>query len=221
MDVAYPYAGDDDRRALLYRLPSIAPTRRLLVVGGDSGDWARHWGGPVTLTAPALLGAVAVQQAGAFDAVAFPGTLTSPPDGTDATTLLRDARGALAPGGLVIGHVRHALALRPLATAAGRRALWRTLSDPRHPGTPRRCLQMLVHAGYVDLSCYFVQPDLSAPMGLVPWQGPAARAHFIRAVWSAQGHHGRAAFAARWLLAVAGLAGLQQQDLFYWARTPC
>lgn len=221
MDVAYPYASDDDRRALLYRLPSIAPTRRLLVVGGDGSEWAGHWGGPVTLTTAALLDAVAAQQPGAFDAVALPGTLAAPQAGAGSASLLRDVRGALAPGGLVIGHVRHALALRPLATRAGRQALRRTLTDPGFPGTPRRCLKLLAQAGYDQASCYFVQPDLAAPMGLVPWQGPAARAHFIRAVWSAQGHHGRAAFAARWLLAVAGLAGLQQQDLFYWARKPC
>lgn len=221
MDVEYPFATELSRRQLLYRLPTAPAPRRLLLVADrdDPHDLAHGWGGPVTAWTRAQ-----VQAAGAgvrFDAVALPGVLGARTATPGTADLLAAVQRLLVPGGVVVGHVDHLLALRRLATPGGLARLVGAIASPGVVGTAAACTRALQRAGFVQPQCYYVQPSLSAPMGLIPCDRAAARAQFLRAVWSAQDQYSRPAFAARLLVATLGLGGLQQQELFFWATKPC
>ena len=43
MDVTQPYAGDESRLCLLYRLPVTGSPSRLLIVGDDVAALSDHW----------------------------------------------------------------------------------------------------------------------------------------------------------------------------------
>jgi hypothetical protein len=58
-------------------------------------------------------------------------------------------------------------------------------------------------------------------MGLIPTDPAAARAHFLRWIRSGKGYYSPPAYAARLLVAVLGLGGMQQNELFFWAKKPC
>jgi hypothetical protein len=66
-----------------------------------------------------------------------------------------------------------------------------------------------------------VRPNIAAPMGLIPADRVAARAEFLRSVRAMRGHYSVFGYAPRLLLAWLGLGGLQQGQLFFWARRPC
>jgi hypothetical protein len=106
--------------------------------------------------------------------------------------------------------------LRRLAVPA---AWWQGLRSP--VPSPSACRRALGAAGFVEVACFYVQPDMSDPMGLIADDRAAARAQFLRAVRAEQGHFGTLAYAARVLLAQLGLGGLQQAQIFFWARKPC
>ena len=97
----------------------------------------------------------------------------------------------------------------------------RATTDRGGIGTASACKQALLRSGFVSAECYYVQPSIVSPMGLIPCERQAARAHFLRSIHSAQGHYSRPAYALRVLLAYFGLAGMQQPQLFFWARKPC
>lgn len=223
MDVEYPFASAQSRRQLLYRLPTAPAPRRLLLVAdrADPDDFIHGWGGPVTAWTRAQVQADGAAAGARFDAVALPGVLGARTATPGTTDLLAAVQRLLVPGGVVVGHVDHLLALRRLATPGGLARLVGAMARPGVVGTAAACTRALQRAGFVQPQCYYVQPSLSAPMGLIPCDRAAARAQFLRAVWSAQDQHSRPAFAARLLVATLGLGGLQQQELFFWATKPC
>lgn len=227
MDVDYPFASALSRRQLLYRLPSTPAPGRLLIMSGIAGSeqLGSGWIGPVmTLDCSQL--EVALAHGGArFDAVALPGLLGAEAallrSGATARQLLHMALALLAPGGVVVGHLDNSYALRQAASLRGLAQLVGAAVRPGVVGGAQACTRALVRAGFVEPECYYVQPSLAAPMGLIPCDPVPARAQFLRAVRSAQGSYSRPAFVARLLIAHLGLGGMQQQELFFWARRPC
>ena len=224
MDVAYPYADGLSRRQLLYRLPPAPSPRRLLLLSddADSALIAAGWGAPVTVLSPSGLDQGFLQDGARFDAVALPwvsGLQSSP--GHAGARLLHSAHALLVPGGVVVGHLHNVHTLRRLATARGLVEVVATLAHRGAIGSVAGCHAALLRAGYADPECWYVQPTIDSPMGLIPSDPPAARAHFMRSIRSAQGHHSRLAYAARLLVAALGLGGMQQSELFFWATKPC
>ncbi len=222
MDVEYPYAEDSSRRQLLYRLPTAPSPRRLLVVGEDADLVGPGWGGPVGTAMPRELAAAQAGAAAVVDAVALPGVLgLSGEPGPRAAQVLDGAWRRLVPGGVVVGHVEHRLTLRRLTSAAGLAAMARSIGGAGMLGSAKDCAAALRRAGFEDPECYYVVPNLDHPMGLIPCHPAAARAHFLRATRASQGHFNPVAYGARLLLARLGLGGMQQAQIFFWARKPC
>lgn len=221
MDVQYPYADGWSRLQLLYRLPTAPAPRRLLIVCADAsqaqvGD---GWGSPVKVIDPSALQAEVEQGPARYEVVALPAML----DGCSAAEVgqvMAAARALLSPGGVLVGHVRHALALRRMLSLPGLLAALAALLRRPCIGRAGGCQRSLSHAGFASVQCFYVQPDIESPMGLIPVQPAAARAHFLRSVRSAQDLHGRWGHIARLLVARSGLGGLMQSHLFYWARQP-
>ncbi len=222
MDIDFPFAEDKSRQQLLYRLPTAPAPRRLLLVGNDPDGIARGWDGPVTTVAVVDLADAASPDGADFDAVALPGlTDMVAAGGTGALRLLADARRRLVPGGLVIGHLEHALTLRRLARPRQVAAILASLVGGGLIGSAAGCRKALLQSGFVEPECYYVVPSFDAPMGLIPCHPVAARAWFLRAVRAAEGHFSAPAYASRLLLAFMGLGGHQQGQLFFWARKTC
>ncbi|MDO9091403.1 MAG: hypothetical protein Q8R98_06500 [Rubrivivax sp.] len=224
MDVAYPYADSLSRRQLLYRLPAAPEPRRLLLVAEDtdSRSIGAAWGGPVTVMAAAELEAAPVPRGTAFDAVALPWTSgRQAAAGGDGIGLLQQAHRLLAMGGVVVGHLHNTHTLKRLVTASGLASMLSAAVRPDAMGSAAACGAALRRAGFVQAECWYVQPSIDSPMGLIPADPVAARAHFLRAIRSAQGHYSRPAYAARLLVAALGLGGMQQSELFFWATKPC
>lgn len=224
MDVAYPYADSLSRRQLLYRLPAAPEPRRLLLVSADAHSQliAAAWGGPVTVWAGPELDAACLQQGACFDALALPWTTGLRPvaDGR-ALRLLQQAHQLLVPGGVVVGHLHNLHTLRRIVTARGLAQMVATWMRPGAMGSVAACDTALRRAGFVDPECWYVQPSIDSPMGLIPCDPVAARSHFLRSIRSAQGHYSRPAYVARLLVATLGLGGMQQPELFFWATKPC
>ncbi len=221
MDVQFPYADGWSRRQLLYRLPSAPAPRRLLIVCTDA-EHARigeGWGAPVRVIAPSTLAAERSLGPSRFDVVALPALLDRPAS-IDVAGVMASARHLLAPGGVVVGHVAHALALRTLLTFGGVADALAALLQRQAIDRASSCHRCLLGAGFVAPQCFYVQPAIDDPMGLIPVQGPAARAHFVQAVRSARELHQPLAHALRLLMARCGLGGMMQAQLFFWARQP-
>ena len=229
-DVQYPYADGLARLQLLYRLPTSPAPRRLLVVCADEEGSliGGGWGGAVSVTAVSGLRAALSQGAERFDAVALPfvlerGTARSgtgaPEAGNDE--ILGLVRELLVPGGVVVGHLTHVCALRHLLSWSGGCQFVKAFLRAQGIGRSAHCVDRLRQAGLTEIECFYVQPSIDAPMGLIPSQGAASRAHFLRAIRSASGHYGRIGYAVRLLLAQVGWGGVLQPQLFFWARRPC
>ena len=224
MDIEHPYADGPSRRHLLYRLRTAPPPRRLLLVSGDpeSDLIGTGWGSPVTVLAPSGLDASFLQSGTRFDAVALPWVTGLPSStGCDGQRLLKAAHTLLVPGGVVMGHLRNIQTLRRLGTARGLAEVVATLTHRGAMGSAAGCAAVLLRAGYAEPECWYVQPSISSPMGLIPSDPTAARAYFLRSIRSAQGHYSRSAYLARLLVAALGLGGMQQAELFFWAKKPC
>jgi len=223
MDVEYPYADSLSRRQLLYRLPPAPAPRRLLLVSEDPDSQliGAGWGGPVTAVDAPALNAAFIEEGASFDAVALPWTTGVPPSASRVgLPLLQKAHALLVPGGVVVGHVHNVHTLRRLVTVRGMAAIGSAWMRPGGMGSVAACGAALRRAGFVDPECWYVQPSIESPLGLIPSDPTAARAHFVRAIRSAQGHYSRPAYAARLVGAALGLGGMQQPELFYWANKP-
>lgn len=227
MDAEYPFATALSRRQLLYRLPPTPAPGRLLIVGdtSDGEQMGRCWDGPVLALGSSQIADALAQGGARFDAVALPGLLGASPASLRAGATAQDwlcmALALLVPGGVVVGHLENTHALRRIASLQGLFQLVLAAVRPGAVGSANACMRALVSAGFVEPECYYVQPSLASPMGLIPCHRVPARAQFLRAVWSAQGNYSRPAFAARLLVAHLGLGGMQQQELFFWAQKPC
>lgn len=227
MDVEYPYADGLSRRQLLYRLPSTPQPRRLLLVSNeaDSDLIGGGWGGPVTVVTRSGLDAAIAHGEPRFEAVALPWVLGSGAlsDGhpTNGLQLLCAVHRVLVPGGFVVGHLTNLRTLRRLVSLRGWGGIVAAAGRPGAIGSASGCKAALLRAGFIEPECYYVQPSIESPMGLIPSEPVPARAHFLRSIRSAQGHHGRVAYALRLTVAYVGLGGMQQPQIFFWARKPC
>ena len=196
MDIEYPYATGQARRQLLYRLPSAPLPRRLLVFGDKAqADLIRAgWDGSVVHIAANRVAGDATEDDLRVDAV----VLSSASD-NDMQKLLAAAWRRLGPGGIVMGHAL----------------------DPRWVRRPKALHDAILAAGFVEPACYYLQPGIEAPMVLAPTDGPAARAHAVRAIRTTRGLYNRAAYALRLAAAWLGLDRWRQAELFFWGRRPC
>ncbi|MCW5661954.1 MAG: hypothetical protein KIT60_29985 [Burkholderiaceae bacterium] len=217
MDANFPFAEDDARLRLLYRLPLPTGAGDMLVVGKtDMADLLKAgWTGNCTHAESwRALGGGAAH----FDVVATPGLDLDAGDPEEAVGTLRRALSLLRPGGFIVGHMEHSCTLRGLANGRG----WRAALHPaRFFGRPVGCSLALQGAGFVASAVWYVQPNIQAPMGLIPSEPVAARAEFLRAIRATRGHHSRLGYVLRLALARLGLGGLQQGQLFFWAQRPC
>jgi hypothetical protein len=231
MDIEYPYTEDIARLRLLYRLPDAPEPKRLLILA-NSPDDARlgdAWEGAVTLTSAASPAAAALADGGArYDVIALPSILGLAASGVtrgDARVgnleLLAGAAAALAPGGVIVGHMAHGRALRRLARPGRLAAVAVAGLRAGTIASAADCLRVLANAGLTGAECYYVEPNIGQPMALIPADAAAARAHFLRAVRSSRAAYSFAGYGLRLMMARLGLAGLLQRDLFFWARKPC
>jgi hypothetical protein len=230
-DIQYPYTEDAARLRLLYRLNDAPEPKRLLIVAGVPEDeqLGFAWDGGVTI-ASATTGLAALASGGPrYDAIALPGILSVAasavrPSGSARwrnADLLQRIGAALAPGGLVVGHMPHGRALRGLARPRNALALATAALSADGITGPAACRRALTRAGLQQAECYYVQPNIAQPMALIPCDAAASRAHFLRAVRSSRGGYAPLGYGLRLALARLGLAGLLQSDLFFWARKPC
>lgn len=224
MDIRYPYADPPSRLQLLYRLPTAPHPRRLLLVSGaDTGaDIGAGWGEGevVTTDLVGLLKRVAAASP-AYDAVALPGTLQPRAAAPRNADVLRAAASLLVPGGALVGHLPHGLALRRLLHPAGLLAGLAAVIEGDAMAGPKACRRALVAAGLQSPECFFVQPRIDDPMALVPSQRAAARHHFLRSARSTWHATRPGVRELRFALAWLGLGGMAQGELFFWARKPC
>ena len=216
MDVTHPYDSDESRLGLLYRLPVTGSPSRLLIVGDDVAALSRHWAGAEVWHAASLADLPAGQQ---FDVVAIPDLLA--PDSVQASSLLRRAAAALAPGGILVGHMAHGLALRKWASPGGLWQLALSICDRRRPSRNGRVQGMLLAAGLREVECFYVSPSIHAPMALIPCAPMAARAHFARALGASRHTLPWPAFQLRRVMLALRSGPLLRDALFFWAQRPC
>lgn len=215
VDADFPYAEDIARLRLLYRLQAGAGD--LLVIGAAqmASELARDWPGKCRLAGSWR--SVGVTE-GPFDVVALPGWSAGAVHDPATRDELRRVHDLLRPGGWVIGHAEQACTLRRML---GGRGWWAALRPDRFVGRPTGCVAALSTAGFEAPSVWYVRPNIAAPMGLIPTDPAAARAEFLRSVRATRGHYSMFGYVPRLLLARLGLGGLQQGQLFFWARRPC
>lgn len=226
MDSGPPFAADDARLGLLYRLPLTGSERDILVIALDAETAAvigrAQAGLELHRVAPGE-----PAPAKAFDVVVLPGSLTAaageagPPPTRPPATLLAEAFAAVRPGGVVVGHLDHLSALRTLGRLLRERGLVRRWMAHRGVISGRGCRQSLLRCGFVEPECFYVEPRIGSPLALVPIHRQAARLHFLRAVRRTRREYHPAGYALRLAMAAMGLGGLLQPHLFFWARRPC
>ena len=216
MDVTQPYDADESRLCLLYRLPVTGSPSRLLIIGADVAGLSRHWAGAEVWRAESLADLPAGHR---FDVVAIPDLLA--PDCIDASALLCAAAGVLAPGGILVGHMAHGLALRKWASLRGLWQLALSVCDRRCPSRNGRVQSMLRAAGLREVECFYVSPSIHAPMALIPCAPQAARAHFARALSASRHNLTWPAFQLRRAMLALRSGPLLRDTLFFWAQRPC
>jgi SAM-dependent methyltransferase len=221
MDRRPPYEDGAERRRLLYRMMMPPTAARALCIGGGSATellgtprladgmawrpqaWSEGWAQDL---APTSFDFIALQAA---DPVLETGA-TGPMRGPAA--VLAELALLLRPGGVLVGDLPNAHALRVLF-APGRRAA-SALSVSA-------CARLLVAAGLEAVECYFVEPHIAAPRALVPSAPAAARAHFLRALRRTRDNYSPLGYAARVAATALGAGGTMQPHLFFRARRPC
>lgn len=222
MDDRLPFASGEARLRLLYELPLTGHERRVLVIGPNSGV-------PIALSAEQQHRLSTLQclplagdapTSGEFDAVLVPGSLFDHHDAS-ADALLTKALRALTPGGVVVGHCDNLLSVRALGAACRSGALFSNLRNRQQAGSPARLDRTLRTLGFVDTECFHVEPHIGSPMALIPAEPRASQSHFVRTVQRNRPLYGRLGYALRLALARAGLGGMLQPHLFFWARKPC
>lgn len=226
MDVVYPYAGAPARLQLLYCLPTAPEPQRLIIVRSGVGPDLpeEDWPGPVRQVNLDDLRTPPADASLKADALALPGVLgqraAMDQFGNNVDLLVAASRWVV-PGGLVIGHVAQLRALRRVMRPGGLVALGDGQFRRGAITGPAQCLQVLGAAGLRAAQCFYVQPSIDEPMGLVPVHAATARAHFLRAVRSAAPNQSAVGHGVRLALVLAGLGGLMQEHLFFWAEATC
>lgn len=221
MEDRLPFATGEARLQLLYELPLTGDERRVLVIGTGSGvSTALSAERQARLSTLRMSPADDAPAAGEFDAVLMPGSLFDNPEDSAEALLGRTLR-ALVPGGVVVGHCTNLLSVRALFSACRSGALFSTLRERRQAGDPARLERTLQSLGFVGAECFHVEPHIGSPMALIPAEPHASRSHFVRTVRRNRPLYGRLGYALRLALAQAGLGGMLQPHLFFWARKPC
>lgn len=222
MEDRLPFARGEARLQLLYELPRAGDEQRVLVIGTEpsvsvalSADQQRRLS-----TIQFMPPAGGAPTASGFDVVLVPGSLFQYPD-ESAATLLSRALQALAPGGVVVGHCDNLTSVRALGSACRSLTLLSSVRNRQQAGSPARLAQTLQSLGFVDAECFHVEPHIASPMALIPAEPRASRSHFVRTVLRNRPLYGSLGFALRLALARAGLGGILQPHLFFWARKPC
>jgi hypothetical protein len=229
VDSRPPFATSTERLRLLYRLPLTGRETRILVIGSQAEADAVFDPASQHTTVDAI-------QAGAtttlsnYDVVALPGSLlrinsesggvvqarSGPPE-----QLLRLAYSVLRPGGIVVGHLDHLLSAHGLRqTVFGRIGIGSWVRCRPLISAPR-CLGTLMRMGFEGSECFYVEPQIAAPMTVVPIHPLAARSHFLRAIRRTRDQYSLPGFVLRMALAHVRLGGALQPHLFFWARRPC
>ena len=222
MEDRLPFASGAARLWLLYALPMTGEERRIQVVGAAKS---------VALALPPEReGSVDVLrlkapddplvEAGDCDAVLVPGTLFLG-SANSAAALLRNAYLALAPGGVLVGHCENLWSVHQLRAALRRPKETVCWANWRAAGSANLLQKTLTRLGYADAESFYVEPQITSPMALIPAERRASRSHFIRTVWRNRPLYGKLGFALRLALAHAHLGGSLQPHLFFWARKPC
>lgn len=229
MDSRPPFATGGERLRLLYRLPLTGRESRILVMGSQAEADAVFDRDSQHTTIDAIQPDARTALSD-YDVVALPGSLLridsdsgcivhglpGPPE-----HLLRLAYSALRPGGTVVGHLDHLLSAHGLGQALrgcigiGSWIRCRPLiSGPK-------CLETLMRLGFEGSECFYVEPQIAAPMTAVPVHPLAARSHFIRAIRRTRDQYSLPGFVLRMALARVRLGGALQPHLFFWAQRPC
>lgn len=227
MDLRPPFATGAERLRLLYRLPLTGRESRILVIGTATEAASAFDPGTRSAVIEVVVPGEPVRSS-AFDVVALPGALAA--GNADPLPrlapvaperLLALAYSALRPGGIVIGHLDHLLSVHGLrGVLRGRVGLgpwlrgWPIITGPR-------CQDALVKSGFEAPECFYVEPQIAAPMAIVPVHPVAARSHFLRAIRRTRGQYSPPGYALRLALAGVRLGGALQPHLFFWARRPC
>lgn len=156
-----------------------------------------------------------------FDVVMLPATLTRSSASMSARQIAKAAFARLNPGGLLIGHLDHVVAPKHLARCLAQGVTMQQVKAWRGFETASRCKTSLSDVGFVSTELYYVEPDMEDPMALVSSMPAAARTHFSRTIRRGQPLYSTVGYWGRTVLTNAGLAGLLQTHLFFWARKPC
>jgi hypothetical protein len=214
-----PFAKSEDRVKLMYRLPMTGAEKTILTILpiGDQSTSALHSHLPETrldLQETMLTAAL-------FDVVMLPATLTRSSASMSARQIAKAAFARLNPGGLLIGHLDHVVAPKHLARCWAQGVTMQQVRAWRGFETASRCKTSLSDVGFVSTELYYVEPDMEDPMALVSSMPAAARTHFSRTIRRGQPLYTTVGYWGRTVLTNAGLAGLLQTHLFFWARKPC
>lgn len=225
MDSRPPFATGAERLRLLYRLPLTGRETRILVIGSRAEadavfDRASHHA-----TVDAIATDATTTSSG-FDVVALPGSLLHSsgqhqgPSGSPER-LLRLAYAALRPGGIVVGHLDHLLSAHGLRQMLLGRVGIGSWIRCRPLISGPRCRRTLMRLGFEGSECFYIEPQIAAPMAVVPVHPLAARSHFLRAIRRTRNQYSLPGFVLRMALASVRLGGALQPHLFFWAQRPC
>lgn len=215
-DAPLPYAGDDDRFSLLYRLPSDdrMPGRACIVTPGPvsrSPDLQR----PSDFVDPSGFESGG-GEGGGWVVVALPATLDLVSREASGRLIATAVR-RLLPGGTLVGHVSHRHSIRNMARR------WLRRSRGGNAGWSVGSLrQQLLQAGLADVELYYVRPSIESPLALLPTTPAAANAIFNWSIRSARGDHGLLGYWARRALILSGAGWLLQDTILFWGhRSEC
>ena len=227
MDSQPPFATGAQRLRLLYRLPLTGREARILVIGSHAEAEAVFGKALPHATIEVVEPGTPIVSSG-FDAVALPGSLVRGEVGAhrqesvvSPEQLLQLAYSSLRPGGIVLGHLDHLLSAHGLRRAAQGRSTLVSWLRCRSVISGPRCQRTLSRLGFIGAECFFVEPQIEAPMAVVSVHPLTAKSHFLRAIRRTRAQYSAAGYVLRMTLAGLQLGGVLQPHLFFWAKRPC
>lgn len=224
MDSRPPFATGAQRLRLLYSLPLTSRDTAILVIGCAADADAAFDRTALDVKVDIVSPGSAMAES-AFDVVALPGCLThgdrGPAPAASPDGLLQAAHAALRPGGAIVGHLDHLLSAHGVRQTLQGRASPGNWYRCRSVASAARMVRTLLRAGFAAPQCFYVEPQIAAPMAIVPVHPKAARNHFLRAIRRTRDEYSLPGYALRMALARLRLGGALQPHLFFWARRQC